>query len=217
MADVLECGQWQIQKAIGMGMAISLDIATLAVTFLTGVALAAFAWLTYRLSKSITQRRYSPVLEVYPIGSPETGSFDHKGFIFHGVRWQLSIVNSGDVPIWVDNISISMLVTRPYKSEEDTWAGIGKLCELYDEKGDILADRALAVNGNSQRKIIILMCHEDKAPEKHKMFKAGDATVMQIELLQRGMRGRPTGWLIERSDRFELPEKFSKEPILRLV
>jgi len=69
-----------------MDAALFLDIATLVVTFLTGAALAVFAWLTYRLSRSITQLRYSPVLEVYPIGSPETGSFEQGGVRFYGVR-----------------------------------------------------------------------------------------------------------------------------------
>lgn len=200
-----------------MDMGSSLNVVTLAVTFFTGVALAVFAWFTYRLSKRVTERRYSPVLEVYPIGSPETGSFEQEGYRYHGVKWQVCLVNSGDVPIWVDNIDISMQVTRFYESEEGTWTSVAKLCELIDEEGNILTDRAIGVNGNSQRKITVFMCHEDKMPEQHKLFKAGDTTMMQIELLQRGKGGRPTGWLIERSDRFRLPEKFSKEPIASLV
>lgn len=197
-----------------MDIALSLGIATLGVTFLTGAALAVFAWFTYRLSKSITQRRYSPILEVYPVGSPETGSFEQDGVRFHGVKWQLCLVNSGDVPIWADNISISIQVSRLYESDEGVWAGIGKLCELYDEKGNALADRAIGVNGNSQLKITAFMCHEEVRPEQHRLFKAGDVTQMQVELLQRGMHGRPTGWLITKSDRFCVPEKFGKEPIL---
>ncbi len=200
-----------------MDIALSLDVATLGVIFLTGAALAVFAWLTYRLSKSITQRRYSPVLEVYPVGSPETGSFEQDGVRYHGVKWQISLVNSGDVPVWVDNINISMQVTRLYESEEGTWTSVSRLCELLDEEDKILADRALGVNGNSQRRIAVFMCHEDKRPEQHKLFKAGDTTMMQIELLQRGRYGKPTGWLIEKSDRFRLPGKFDKETIARLT
>jgi hypothetical protein len=198
-------------------MAASSDIATLAVTALTGTALAVFAYLTYKLNKNITQLRYSPILEVYPIGSPETGSFDYGDFRYRGVMWQVNLINSGNVPLWVDNINISMLVTRPHKPEEDTWTGIGKLCELYDEKGSILGGRALGINGNSQHKITILMCYEDRTPEEHRMFKAGDTTVMRIELLQRGVRGKPTGWLIERSYRFQLPKEFGKEPIVHVI
>jgi len=200
-----------------MDTALSLDIATLVVTFLTGAALAVFALLTYRLSRRITQRRYSPIIEVYPVGSPEIGSFEQNGVRFHGVKWQLCLINSGDVPIWVDNISISIQVTQLYESEEGVWTGIGKLCELYDEEGTTLADRAIGVKGNSQRKITVFMCHEEKRPEQHRLFKAGDTTQMQFEILQRGTHGRPTGWLIERSDRFRVPEKFSKEPIARVV
>jgi hypothetical protein len=200
-----------------MDIALSLGIATLGVTFLAGAALAVFAWLTYRLSKSITQRRYSPILEVYPVGSPETGSFEQNGLRFYGVRWRLSLVNSGDVPIWADNISISIQVTRLYESGESVWAGIGKLCEVYDEEGNLLADMAIGVNGNSHRIITVFMCHEDVTPEQYKLFKAGDTTQMQFELLQGGTHGRPTGWLIQRSGRFRVPDRFSKEPIARLV
>lgn len=200
-----------------MDRALSLDIATLVVTCLAGAALAVFAWLTYRLSRSITQRRYLPVLEVYSVGSPETGSFEQNGVKFHGVKWRLCLINSGDVPIWVDNITVSIQATRLYEPEEGVWTGIGRLCELYDEKGNTLADRAIGINGNSQRIITVFMCHEDVTPEQHRLFKAGDTTQMQFELLQRGMHGRPTGWLIQRSDRFRVPERFGKEPIARLV
>lgn len=200
-----------------MDRALSLNIATLVVTFLTGAALAVFACLTYRLSRSIIQRRYLPVLEVYSVGSPETGSFEQNGVEFHGVKWRLCLINSGDVPIWVDNITVSIQVTRLYESEEGVWTGIGRLCELYDEKGDTLSDRAIGVNGNSQRIITVFMCHEDVTPEQHRLFKAGDTTQMQFELLQRGTHGRPTGWLIQRSDRFRVPERFGKEPIVRAV
>jgi hypothetical protein len=195
-----------------MDTALSLGVATLVVTFSTGVALAVFAWLTHRLSKSITQRRYSPILEVYPIGSPETGSFEQNGLRFHGVKWRLSLINSGDVPIWADSINISIQVTRLYEPERNVWAGIGKLCELYDDKGNLLADRAVGINGNSHCIITVFLCHEDAIPEQHKLFKTGDTTQMQFELLQRGIPTRPIGWLMQRSDRFRVPERFGKEP-----
>lgn len=197
-------------------MATSLDIATLAVTVLTGTALAVFAFLTYKLNESITRLRYSPLLEVYPIDSPETGSFDYKDFRYYGVRWQVNLVNSGDAPILVDNIGILMMETRPSKPEEEIWRSIDKLCELYDEEGNILSGRALGINGGSQRKITILMCHKDRILEEYQMLKTGDRTVLRVELLQRGIRGRPTGWLTGRSNRFQLPKEFSKEPIGRM-
>ncbi len=200
-----------------MSSASGLEIATLVVTSLTGAALAAFAWLTYKLSKSITRSRYSPVLEVYPVGPPETGSFKQDDIKYQGVKWQVSLVNSGDVPIWIDSISIAMQVTHRYGSEEETWTGIGKLCDLLDEEGNMLTDRAIGVNGNSHRRVNIFVCRDDTTKEEHKLFKAGDTTMIQIELLQRGKGSRPTGWLIERSDRFQLPEKFGKETIARLV
>lgn len=200
-----------------MNTTSGMEIATLVVTSLTGVALAAFALLTYKLSRSITKRRYSPVLEVYSISPPETGNFEQNRIKYHGVKWQVSLVNSGEVPIWIDSISISMQVTQQYGSEEETWTGIGRLCDLLDEESNVLIDRAIGVNGNSHRKITVFICHRDKMKEEHKLFKTGDITMIQIELLQKGKGRRPTGWLIEKSDRFRIPEKFDKEIIARLV
>ena len=108
-------------------------------------------------------------------------------------------------------------MTQRRNSEEEVWTSIGKLCDLLDEEGNILIDRAIGVNGNSHRKITVFVCREDTMREEHRLFKAGDMTMMQIELLQKGKGSRPTGWLIERSDRFQLPEKFGKETIARLV
>lgn len=193
------------------------EIATLIVAFFTGAAVAVFAWLAYKLSRSITRRQYSPVLEVYPLNPPETGSFEQNGIKYQGIKWQISLVNSGESPIWIDNIGVTMQVTQRHNSEEETWTSIGKLCDLLNEASEILIDRAICINGNSHCKITVFVCHEDKVKEEHRLFKAGDITMMQIELLQRGKGDRPTGWLIERSDRFKLPEKFGKEPIVRLV
>lgn len=198
-----------------MHSALFLNIATLSVTLITGVALAFFAALTYKLSRSVTRQRFSPVLEVYPEDSPETGSFEKNSVRFYGVRWRLSLVNSGDVPIWVDNISVFVEVAKPCESEEGAWVGIGKLCELYDEDGSTLESRAIAVNGNNHRKITVSICREDVA--ERRLLKAGDTTRMRVEFLQRGKGVKPEGWLIERSESFQVPEKFGIEPIARLV
>jgi len=194
-----------------------LTIATLAVTFFTGTALAIFAWLTYKLSKNISQKRFSPVLDLYPINPVEVGSFDQGGIRYHGVKWQICLSNSGDIPIWVDNINISMYVTRLYESTGDTLTGVGKLCDILDDAGMILEKRALGVAGNTQCTITVFMCHADKREEQHKLVQTGDSTLMQIEFLQRGGQGRPSGWLMAKSDKFQLPEKFGKESIAQLT
>ena len=41
-----------------------LEIAWVAVTFFTGAALAAFAYLTYRHTKKITEIQLSPILDI---------------------------------------------------------------------------------------------------------------------------------------------------------
>ncbi|MFP4641501.1 MAG: hypothetical protein ACLFPU_04905 [Dehalococcoidia bacterium] len=191
----------------------SLDIASLVVTFLTGAALAVFAWRSYSLSRSIAQGRYSPVLELYPAGPPETGSFQQNVSKFQGVRWQLSLVNSGDVPIWCDNLTISIQITLlPEASEQEVWADISKFCEFYDEEGNPLTERAIGVDGYSHRKVTVYICREGQ--ELHRLVGVGHPTQMQFELHQRGKHGRPEVWVREKSGSFRLPEKFDKNPIL---
>lgn len=136
-----------------MDATLSLDIATLAAILLTGAALAIFALLTYRLSKQVMQLRYSPVLEICPVGSPKAGSFDEKKLRYYGVKWEIYLMNPGDVPIWAEDIGVFLKVTPSRDSREDVLTGVGKLCELLDEEGNELADRAMWVNGHSQRRM----------------------------------------------------------------
>lgn len=190
-----------------------LQVATLAITFLTGVAVAVFAGLTYRLSSNISRRRYSPIVEIYSVGAPEVGSFEHSGLRFEGVKWRLSIINSGDVLVLVDSMSISILTKRLGDSEQHVWTGISKLCELYEEDGNIPTERAIEVNGNRQRRITVFWCRDSEVPAQHRLFMPGDSTQMQFEALQRGMPPKPEGWLLERSESFRVPDKFGKERI----
>ena len=190
---------------------LPLQIALLIATVLTGAALALFAWLTYKHSKQLTELRYSPVLQVYPVGPPRTGSFLESDCEYHGVKWEIRMINPGEVPIWAKYISIFIQVPSTLKPNEGIWSGITKLCELRDEVGNILDERALGINGCSQCKLVVYLCKEEIRKEQHKFIKAGESARMSVEFFQeRGLR-KGSGWVVlERSEPFVLPDKYDK-------
>lgn len=190
-----------------------LEIASLVVTFFTGAALASFAWLTYRHTRKVTELRFAPVLEINSVGPPQTGSFAEGKCTYHGVKWDIYLTNPGEVPILARDINVELQVSPTDDTMEGTWTGIGKFCELVDEEGNVLSDRTIRVNGRSQRKITVYLCQEDKKERKeHKLFRPGDKAALSIGVFQtRGLR-KGSGWVtVERSEYFEIPDKFGKE------
>ena len=97
--------------------------------WLTGVALAAFAALTWKLSKRQQQIMYGSDLEVYAhYDPPITG---HNVFIrkedgceidYDGIVWELSVVNPGSIPIVVKSTIVSIRSAEAGKSIQ-IWPG----------------------------------------------------------------------------------------------
>ena len=196
-----------------MDIPLTLSIASIVVQSVTGVALAVFAWSTYRLSKQVTELRFAPVLELYSPGSPTTGMFLEKHSNYSGVKWEIYLTNPGDVPLRADNISVSLAINPPYDLEKAVWSGIGNLCDILYEEGNTVVDRAVEVNGRTQRKLTVFLCREDKGPPQMRLFNYGDSAIMLLEMFQRRRLGKQSGWLVLRSDRFKLPDKFGKEVV----
>ncbi len=193
-----------------------MDVAQLVIASFTGLALAAFALLTYRLSRQLAELQYAPVLEVYPVNAPKTGSFEEGGFKYDGVRWEICIMNPGNVPIWADNISVMIKLTPPHDSWEGAWTGVGKLCELYDENRNRI-DRGVAVNANDQCRVTVFLCAEERRKEEHKILKPGENAIMAIEVFQRRKLGKKSGLVRVVSEKFAVPAKFGRESLARLV
>ena len=190
-----------------------LEIASLVVTFFAAAALTSFAWLTYRHTKKVTELRFSPVLEISSVSPPKTGSFAEGKCTYHGVKWDIYLTNSGEVPILARDISVDLQVSPTDDTMEGIWTRIGKFCELVDEEGNVLSDRTIGVNGRSQRKITVYLCQGDKRGRKdHKLFRPGDKAFLSIGVFQTRGLSKESGWLIvERSESFEIPDKFGKE------
>ncbi len=196
-----------------MDIDLGLRIISITVTFFTGAAIAVFAWLTYRHTQKVTELRFAPVLEINPIGPPDTGSFSEEKHTYHGVKWEISLINPGDIPILARDISVYLQVSPTEYYMEGVWTGIGKLCDLVDEEGNVLSERAIGVNGHNQRRITVYVCREDKRRrEEHKLFRPGDKAALSIEAHQTRGLGKGSGWaIVERSEIFEMPERLEKE------
>jgi hypothetical protein len=203
-----------------MDINASLGIAQTAATFITGGAIAYFAYITYHMSKQVTDLRYSPILEICPSGSPKAGTFYEKRIkdrevetqiIYQGVKWEIYLMNPGDVPVFAEDIDVFIKYRPSSSSHEEVLTSIGKLCDLLDETGNILIDRAIWVNGHSQRKITILMCRDDNKPMSYGFFKQGDTVRMSLGFYQKRGLGRQPGRREKMSDLFQLPDKFSVE------
>ena len=202
-----------------MDIDLVLRVILIAVTFFTGAAIAAFAWLTYRHTQKVTELRFAPVLEINSLGPPEIGRFPMGKYHYDGVKWEVSLMNPGDVPILAKNISVYLQISPTEDSMKGVWTGIGKLCDLVDEKGNVLGERAIGVNGHNQQRITVYLCREDKRrKEEHKLFKPGDKAALSIEVYQGRGLGKGAGWVVvERSEIFEIPAKLAREvPVPRI-
>jgi len=159
------------------------------------------------------------VLEIIPVGPPQIGSFSSGEYIYHGVKWEISLINPGDVPILARYISVFLQVSPIEDSMEGVWTGIGKLCDLVDDESRILSERAIGVNRHAQHRITVYMCREDrKRKEEDKLFRPGDKAVLSIEAHQTRSLGKGSGWVVlERSEIFEMPKRFKREiPVIKI-
>jgi len=147
------------------------------------------------------------VLELHSVRGPEVGTFDEGDSTYDGVRWEIGLTNPGDVPVWAQSMSIEIKLASP----EGNWAGIGKFCELLDESGNLL-DRTIGVEGKSQRKVVVLLCQEDKRKDEHKRIRRGDRVIMAMNLYQQRRWGKGAGLGQVLSGEFQFPSKFGKSP-----
>jgi hypothetical protein len=103
------------------------------------------------------------------------------------------------------------LIIKIRKDPKEITMSIGWMCDLLDDTGNIISGRAICVNGNSQRKITVLMCRDENIPAPHKSFKAGDKVKLSLEFYQMRGLGRQSGLRVKTSNIFEIPDKFAKE------
>ena len=79
--------------------------------WLTGAALAWFAWKTHGVAKEQHQYRYKPPLCVQAYTNPVVGSETYKGLgeVHAGVHWELILINPGVNPIAVTDVYLHVV------------------------------------------------------------------------------------------------------------
>lgn len=176
-------------------------------TWMTGLALAIFAYLTYKLSRQMTEFRYNPVLEIHPLDDrPKTGEVKRVSSVeYYGVKWEVCLINPGEVPVWVERIEIMLTPTS-----RESWSTIDSFCELFDKEGHPVHPR-IAIPARDRFTITILVCDE-KTKEYLKWQSPGESEFeMKVILFQERRLGKSPGWVDSRiSGKFSLPEKFGK-------
>lgn len=198
---------WHWWTWIGTNSAPLAAIGTLA----TGLALAIFAWLTYNLSRKMVELQYSPVLQLYSAGNPQTGKFGKGRRSYEGVRWKFHLLNSGDAPVWVDQISIEMAAA----SGRLSWTSVHGLCELLDEQDRVLSQEIM-VEGHGHAAVTVILYDEKIIEHLQRVYGERKQFIMAGMMYQhRQFFGRDkSGWLRVVSERFELPSKFGDTTVL---
>lgn len=201
-----------------MDSASLLGIAQTVAIFVTGGALAYFAYLTYQMSKQVTNLRYSPILEICPSGLPKVGTFDVKittnhieRITYQGVKWEIYLMNPGDVPVFAEDIEVFIRYRPSDGSRDEVLMSISKLCDLLDETGNMIDDRSVWVAGHDQYKVTVLMCRKQKIAIPDLYYKPGDTVKMSLEFYQKRGLNRQPGRIEKTSEAFQLPDRFEVE------
>lgn len=181
-------------------------------TFVTGLALAIFAWLTYSLSRKMVEVQYAPKLQIYSAGDPKTGKFvGGEAITYEGVQWKFYLLNPGDAPIWVNQISIEITPT----SGRLSWTSVHGLYELLDEQNRVLSQEIM-IEGHGHIAVTVIL-HDEKTGEYlQRLYGQRNQFVMAGIMYQnRQFFGRDkSGWLRIVSGRFDLPSKLGKANLI---
>ena len=185
-------------------------------TWITGAALAIFAWRTHKLSAQVAEFQYDPVLEVRPVYDlPEKIEdervVDRQFWRYSGVQWEVCLINPGNAPVWVDRIEIGI---RPTSGIRQPCSTINEFCDLLDKEGNPVKPR-IAIRASSELNITILVWDKNiKELVKLKYQDEGEF-VMRVRLFQTRRLGKSVRDLNTTSREFSLPEKFGKELAMR--
>lgn len=186
----------------------SLEIASVAVTFFTGVALIAFAYLTYRHTKKVTEIQFSPMLDIVPIKYPVVGDFEETANIYRGVKWEVCFTNPGSIPILAKDIALSieraLYVNAGSRDLHDEY-------DLVDEEGKTLSREAIGIDGLSQVRIKIYLCR--KIEWYRLRFKPGDEVIFTLSVSQtRGVNSTSELKIVQKSEMFRMPKSLKVTP-----
>jgi hypothetical protein len=195
---------WQLWGWINKNSPALTFIATIS----AGIALAIFAWLTYRLSNIMVEYQYAAPIQLYSISEPEAGMIMSGAIEYKGLFWKICLLNVGIGPIWIDNIDIE--VSRP--TGIIMWTSVGLFSLLLDKNGDIVnPKKPQIIDGHGDISFNIVLHSPEIKEHLQRVFGKQDRFIMRILVYQpRQMKGYKSGWLDLVSSQFIMPQEFGQ-------
>jgi len=181
---------------------------TFIATTCAGIALAFFAWLTYRLSNTMVEYQYAAPIQLYSVSEPEAGTAVAGLMEYKGLLWGICLLNVGIGPTWIENmdIQISPATSRP------VWTSIARFCIFLDKNGNVVdPKKPLIVDGHGDISLTIVLYSSETKEHLHRVFGVQEKFIMEMLVYQRRqMKKYKSGWLNLGSRQFILPQEFAE-------
>jgi hypothetical protein len=181
---------------------------TLIATAGAGIALAFFAWLTYRLSNTMVEYQYAAPIQLYSVSEPEAGTAVVGLTEYKGLLWRICLLNVGIGPAWVENmdINVSPATSRP------VWTSVGRLCVFLDKNGNVVdPKKPLIVDGHGDISLTIVLHSPETKQHLQRVFGVQEKFIMEILVFQRRqIKKYKSCWRNLDSRQFTLPQEFAE-------
>ena len=171
----------------------------------TGIAMAVFAYLTWRVSHRQQKWQFYPELKgnaAYRCPTVGYDCYERDNLRYHGIRWEVEITNPGvvQVVVWDTSFSIESDETG---GSVDVWPGMND-CEVFDES-DKRANPVFSLDAGGRRvcKVVIF---DELFEEKIEGIAGGERRFrLRFRFSWEGERGRARVAGVD-SDEFPLPK-----------
>lgn len=178
----------------------------------TGIALAIFAYRTFRLSSSLAEQEI-PWIQISSLSNPIEGIVESGLTKYTGLIWELSILNIGAIPAWVEQLmlDLSNVKTGVWYSINVHAMFIGCASQT---KAEIDTRKPIIIDPHEDLTITIIV-HDSKLIEELNLMFGGREGEFMLKLMahqKRQLGGRDkSGWIDIYSQRFSLPDNFKSE------
>ncbi len=152
-------------------------------TFIVGMALASFAWLTYDLSNRMVQYQVVPLIQPYSRTQPAEWKIPIGGATYQGVLWDVGILNSGPNSTLLDSFRVYI-----YTPPKIPWEQINDLCVLLDKNNNNLEIPKI-IPGNTDIDVRVFLCDENVTKYLDGTTGVQDKTELYLSFWQEGQLG----------------------------
>jgi hypothetical protein len=134
-------------------------------TWFTGLALAAFAGLTWLVSRRQQKNELDPDLICRIVNRyPQHGKrvFEDDNQIYDGIRWAVAVTNPGDVPVQVDGIDFG--VEAPKTGRQPSILGLGG-STVFDEDGKAISEYGFFIGPKKEKRFALVLWDDETESE----------------------------------------------------